>query len=373
MRPEDKKWASEILEKIDAKIRVEAERIGEAIPYIPSADGRYKDVTDIAWWTNGFYGGMLWQLYNATGYTLYREMAEKQELRLDKAIEDFDGLYHDVGFMWMHTAVADYRLTGNEKSKSRGMHMANVLAGRFNVLGDFIRAWNDDKSGWMIIDCLMNLSLLYWASEESKDPRFRAIAERHAATALDKLVRPDGSCGHIAILDPMTGELLELPGGQGFESGSSWSRGQSWAVYGLAISYAHTKDKKYLDAAKRVAHYFISNLAINDWLPLCDFRSPAEPVLYDTTAGAIASCGFLEIAKHVPEHEKELYEKAALNCVKAMIDKFGDFDSSNDGILAGGKVAYHDGGKCLQEKIIYGDYFLTEAILRILEKGFFIW
>ena len=304
MKAEDREWALEILEKIDKKISAEADRTGDTIPYIPDKDGRYEDVTDIAWWTNGFYGGMLWQLYNATGNNKYRETAERIEERLDRAIEDFDGLYHDVGFMWMHTAVADYRLTGNKKSYSRGMHMANVLAGRFNVLGNFIRAWNDDKAGWMIIDCLMNLSLLYWASEESGDPRFAAIAERHAATALEKLVRPDGSCGHIAILDPMNGELLELPGGQGYESGSSWSRGQAWAVYGLAISYAHTGNARYLDAAKSVAHYFISNLSVNDWLPLCDFRSPEEPVLYDTTAGAIASCGFLTIAHFVPEHEK---------------------------------------------------------------------
>ncbi len=373
MTREEQKWALEIFEKINGKINVEADRIGEKIPYIPDASGKYQDTNNIGWWTNGFYGGMLWQLYNATGNQKYRAAAERLEERLDEVIEDYEGLDHDTGFMWMHTAVANYRLTGNEDSRRRGMHVANILAGRFNPLGNFIRAWNGDKTGWMIIDCLMNLSLLYWATDESKDPRFRAIAELHAATALDKLVRPDGSCGHIAVLDPMTGELLELPGGQGFESGSSWSRGQAWAVYGLAISYAHTKDGKYLDAAKKVAHYFISNLAVNDWLPLCDFRSPENPVLYDATAGAIAACGFLEIARHVPEHEKRLYEKAAFNCVKAMVEKFADFDPENDGLLGYGKVAYHDGGKWAQEKIIYGDYFLTEAILRMLEKGFFIW
>lgn len=245
----------------------------------------------------------------------------------------------------MHTAVADYRFTGNHASYIRGQHAANLLAGRFNVLGNFIRAWNDDKPGWMIIDCLMNLSLLYWASEESGDPRFDAVARRHADTAMEKILRPDGSCNHIAILDPLTGELLEAPAGQGCAEGSSWSRGQSWAVYGFAISYAHTKEQKYLDAAKQTAHYFIANVSLTEYLPLCDFRAPEEPLYYDSTAGACAACGLLEIAKHVPENEKALYEKSALRILKAMEQHFCNWNPEEDGVLGMGKVAYHDEGE----------------------------
>ena len=229
----EQQWAKSTFEKLDQKLKKECERIGNKIPYIPE-NGHYEQdlgESDIAWWTNGFWGGLMWQMYHATGDEVYKEKAENVEKRLDQSLEEYEGLYHDVGFMWMHTAVADYRLTG-------GRHAANLLAGRFNILGNFIRAWNDDKAGWMIIDCLMNLSLLYWASETDQDPRFTAIAKRHADKAMEVLLRKDGSANHIGILDPENGEVLEFPGGQGYGEGSSWSRGQSWALYGFAISYA---------------------------------------------------------------------------------------------------------------------------------------
>ncbi len=371
----DKKWAQETLEKIDKKITAEAERMAGIIPYVPNAKGRYEDFgkRDIAWWTNGFWGGLLWQLYQATGKEVYRTRAQELEDRMDQAIVEFDGLYHDVGFMWMHMSVANYRLTGNVKSKSRGMHMATLLAGRYNPLGHFIRAWNEDKAGWIIIDCLMNLPLLYWASEENGDPRFRAIAEEHAHTAMKVIQREDGSCNHIAIMDPMNGDVLEYPAGQGYESGSSWSRGQSWAVYGFALSYIHTKNKEYLDAAIKTADYFVECVEKSNWLPLCDFRQPAEPVYYDATAGAIASCGLLEISKHVDGELKEKYENAAMNIMKAMCENWCDFDESNDGFLTMGKVAYSYGFNDVHDKIVYGDYFFTEAVLRMLDKHLMIW
>lgn len=369
------KWTTDIFAKLDKKLLKECERIGDKIPYIPE-QGVYQDdlaKSDIAWWTNGFWGGLMWQMYHATGNDIYKVKAEKVEELLDRALDEYENLYHDVGFMWMHTAVADYRLTGNHRSLVRGRHAANLLAGRFNVLGNYIRAWNGDMTGWMIIDCLMNLSLLYWASEEDKDPRFAAIAMRHADTALEKVLRPDGSANHIVGMDPQTGEVTETPAGQGYAEGSSWSRGQAWAVYGFAISYAHTKEQRYLDAAKQAAHYFIANVAMNGYLPLCDFRAPAEPVYYDSTAGACAACGLLEIAKHVSEYEKPLYEKSALLMLQAMEDKFCNWNVDEDGILTMGKVAYHEDKDPQQVSIIYGDYFFTEAILRLMEKDFFIW
>lgn len=375
LKEDDRKWIQSVYQKLESKVEKECERMGDKIPYI-AKDGKYQEDlgdTDIAWWTNGFWGGVLWQLYHATGKRLYLQTALQVEERLDQAIEEYENLYHDVGFMWMHTAVANYRLTGNHKSFVRGQHAANLLAGRFNILGNYIRAWNDDKAGWMIVDCLMNLSLLYWATEETGDPRFAAIAKKHADTALDKVLRPDGSCNHIAILNPTTGEVEELPGGQGYGEGSAWSRGQAWAIYGFAISYAHTKEQRYLDAAKSVAYYFIANTALTGFLPLCDFRAPEEPVYYDSTAGACAVCGLLEIAKHVPELEKSLYEQSALKILKAMEEQFCNWKEDEDGILGMGKVAYHEQQEMQQVPIIYGDYFFTEAVLRFMKKDFFIW
>lgn len=373
---DQRKWLQETYDKLTKKISATSDRVGSQIPYI-AREGKYEGdwgEREIEWWTNGFWAGLLWQMYHATGEEKYMHQARITEERLDRALEEFEGLYHDVGFMWMHSAVADYRLTGDKKAKVRGNHAANLLAGRFNPLGKFIRAWNGDMAGWMIVDCLMNLSILYWASEESGDPRFAGIAKIHADTTLEKVLREDGSSNHILILDPNTGEVCEKPAGQGYAEGSSWSRGQSWALYGMAISYSHTKEEKYLEAAKRTARYFIENVEATDYLPLCDFRAPKEPVIYDSTAGACAACGLLEIAKYVAEEEKDFYRQAAVCILMAMDAKFCNWKEEDDGILYYGRVAYHqDEADNSGVSIIYGDYFYTEAILRLMEKDFYIW
>lgn len=370
----EKKWAEEIFEKLKIKLKAECERNQGNIPYVPE-NGRYSQgfhkVDGIYWWTNGFWPGMLWQMYNATKDELYRSTAEAVEVMLDEALEGFEGLHHDVGFMWLHSSVANYRLTGNKDSRRRALHAANLLAGRYNPAGKFIRAWNMDRTGWIIVDCMMNIPLLYWAAKEIDDPRFNVIAIEHALTTMNHLQRPDGSCHHIAVLSPLTGACEDTPVGQGFASGSSWSRGQSWGLYGFALSYRHTGDIKFLDAAKRIAHYVISNFAQNDWLPIVDFRSPLEPIIYDSTAAMISACGLLEIAGHVDEYEKKMYYDAAVKLLIAGEKAFADWNIETDGIIAKGTGAYHY--KPHEQKIIYGDYFFTEAILRLLGKDFLIW
>lgn len=372
---ENENWLNSTWSKIEAKMSAECDRIGSRIPYL-SENGRYEEdkaETDIYWWTNGFWPGMLWQMYKATGLEKYRTAAEEVEKKLDAALEGYEGLHHDVGFMWLHSAVANYRLTGNTGSKTRGLHAANLLAGRYNPRGKFIRAWNDDCIGWIIVDCMMNIPLLYWASKITGDPRFSFIARDHADTVLRHIVREDGSCNHIAKLDPENGELLETPGGQGYEPGSSWSRGQAWAIYGFALSYRHTKDQKYLNAAKKIAHYFIANVAMTDYVPLVDFRAPREPVLRDTTAGTCAACGLLELAESVGEPEKPLYLNAAVQILKATDRRFCNWNPGEDSIVGNGTVAYFSDSKGHAVPIIYGDYFFVEAILRLRGAGFLIW
>jgi unsaturated chondroitin disaccharide hydrolase len=372
---DDKAWLEETYGKLSVKLSAECARIGSMIPYIP-INGRYQDIDTsegIYWWTNGFWPGILWQMYHATGDESYRKAASGVEDRLDQALIGYEGLHHDVGFMWLHSAVANYRLTGNKASRRRGLHAANILAGRFNPAGKFIRAWNGDRTGWMIVDCMMNIPILYWASGEIGDRRFSFIAQEHADTCRRIVVRDDGSCNHIAILNPDTGECLEYPGGQGFESGSSWSRGQAWGLYGFALSYHHTQKKEYLDTAKSIAHYVIANFALNDWLPIVDFRSPLKPLKYDSTAAMIASCGLLEIASHAGEYEKPLYLNAALNTLRACEKAFCNWKPEEDAIMGHGMGAYHSTGKDADAPIIYGDYFFLEAILRLLGKDFLIW
>ena len=141
----------------------------------------HSDIHGLHWWTNGFWGGLMWQLYHATKDSRYAEIARYSEERLDLCFDQFTKLHHDVGFMWMPTAVADYRLNVSADSLQRGLHVATLLAGRFNLNGRFIRAWNekwhghDNVGSAGSIDCMMNLSLLYWASEVTGDPRFAQL------------------------------------------------------------------------------------------------------------------------------------------------------------------------------------------------------
>ncbi len=366
-------WAESVWEKLEIKLEAECRRLGSIMPYVP-VDGRYEDMgkRELAAWTNGFYSGMLWQMYHATGKGCYKDAATGIEERLDEALASFTKLDHDVGFLWLHTAVADYRLTGSKGSRARGLHAAGILAGRYNPKGRYIKAWNGERAGVAIVDCLMNLPLLYWAAEEQHDSAYRQIAVNHTDTVLNYILRPDGSCNHMVEFDPATGEYLDNPGGQGYESGSSWSRGQAWAIYGMSLAYRYTGNEVYLDAAKRVAHYVCANLAIHDDIPLIDFRAPAQPVYYDTTAGVCAACGLLELSEHVRYLEKDLYVKSAVRCLKAVTDRFCQWNPDIDSVVSCGSARY-DRESDRQVPIIYGDYFLTEGILRLLDRDFLIW
>lgn len=365
---EDRAWVDEIWNKIDAKLKVVAPLNKDKIPYT-TVNGVYNDMVkeDITWWTNGFWPGMMWLMYIGTKNEDYRAVAERSEELLDKAFGEYDTLHHDVGFMWLISSGANYRLFGSKKSRVRTSIAADMLASRYNARGEFIRSWNDDCIGWVIIDSMMNIPLLYWASDEYKDDRFKYIAIKHADKVLNTHIRPDGSVNHIVSLDPTNGEVIETFGGQGYAVGSSWSRGQAWAIYGFTLSYIHTGKQEYLDAAKRVAHYFIANVC-DDWLPKVDFRSPKEPVIYDSTAGACTACGLLEIAKHVPELERGLYINAAMKLLKAMEKNFCDWSLEEQSILQKGTEAYVCRPQGKEAPIIYGDYYFIEAIYKL--KGF---
>lgn len=143
---QEQEWAQQTWEKLEVKIAAQNERLGSKMPYIPE-NGRYKDMGEenLTWWTNSFWCGILWQAYHATGKQAYADNAAATEARLDRALEEYVKLDHDIGFMWLHTAVADYRLTGNEKSKLRGIRAAAVLASRFQPAGSYFRAWNQDR------------------------------------------------------------------------------------------------------------------------------------------------------------------------------------------------------------------------------------
>jgi unsaturated chondroitin disaccharide hydrolase len=384
IKEKDQQWLDRVIEKIFDKMDWVSEKSRDKIPYTTvngihddkSAPGEQRADDGLNWWTNGFWGGMMWQMHHETGDAKYAGIAQISEERMDRCFADYYGLHHDVGFMWLPTAVTNYKVTGNEESRKRGLHAANLLAGRFNPVGRFIRAWNDmpggeaDTRGWAIIDCMFNIPLLYWASEETKDPRFKHIAAMHADTVMEHFIRPDGSSNHIVEFDPFNGGKVRTYGGQGYENGSSWTRGQAWALYGFMMSYIHTGKEAYLDTAKRVAHYFMTNIPESGLIPV-DFRQPEEPALEDSTAAAIAACGLIEIAKRLEPREKEVYLDAAVRMLKALDEKRTDWTKENDCILTHCTAAYH--AKEHHFSIIYGDYFFMEAVFKLRGGDLYIW
>ena len=365
----NKPWIDETWAKIETKLRRNSELCRHKIP-LRTVDGVYDDHSGgkCNAWTNGFWPGIMWLMYAATKEETFRETAENAENAMDVALEDYCGLFHDVGFMWHISAGANYKLTGNEKSKNRNLHAAAVLAARYNVNGEFIKAWNEEGyEGWVIIDCMMNIPLLYWAAEQTNNIALKQIAMHHADTSLRDHIRPDGSVYHIMDYDIETGECKGYATHtQGYDAEtSSWSRGQAWAIYGYALSYIHTGEERYLDAAKKVAHYFIANVAATDYIPLADFRAPADPVYIDTSAGAIAACGMIEIAKAVPEFEKKMYMDAALKLMKALVDNQCDWSEEEQAILQNSSACHAQG---VHETWIYGEYYFVEAMYKL--KGF---
>lgn len=380
----NQEWVGEALEKVREKMQWVSEKNRDKIPYTTGADGSYDNHSDesrswgmddgLNWWTNGFWGGIMWLLYQDTGEERYQEIARISERKLEKCFDQYYGLHHDVGFMYLPTAVADYRLTGNEEGRRIGMHAANLLAGRFNPVGKFIRAWNqnedNDTRGWAIIDCLLNLSLLYWASEESGDPRFRQIAMMHADTVLANFVRPDGSVCHIVEFDPESGRMVKSYGGQGYGEGSSWTRGQGWAVYGFANSYTHTGKKEYLEAARKVADYCIANLPESGIIPV-DFKQPPEPAWEDSCAACVIACGLLEVARHVSDSEKEKYENAAVKILRAIAENRADWTENCDAIVQNCTGAYHSPEHHFT--MVYADYYFIEGLYKLAGIGRLLW
>lgn len=376
-------WIDEILLKIRGKMAWVSEKNKEKIPYTTGADGNYDNRAEASekwsiddglnWWTNGFWSGMMWLLYQDTKEEKYAKIARFGEEKMEQCFADYYGLHHDVGFMFVPSAVADYRLTQNQSSRRIALHAANLLAGRFNPAGKFIRAWNDledDTRGWAIIDCMFNLSLLYWASEETKDPRFRQIAMLHADTVMQYFIRPDGSVCHIVEFDPETGAFVRSLGGQGYGQGSSWSRGQGWAVYGFMISYLHTGKQKYLDTAKTVAHYCMANISENGIVPV-DFRQPESPFWEDSCGACVIAGGLLEIAKCVPGPEQKMYRDAAVKLIRTIADTRADWGKGCDAIVQNCSASYHNNTHHIT--MSYADYFFMEAVYKLKGTGILLW
>ncbi|MCV3272300.1 glycoside hydrolase family 88 protein [Roseobacter sinensis] len=328
-----------------------------------TVDGRYP--MDLAWWwTSGFWPGLIRLRLNDGPDARLADLARQAEDQLFALIDHawFHELHHDVGFQFQPTAVMRFKQTGAEDARRRGLVAANLLMGRFNVAGGVIEAWNaENRRGYSIIDTFMNLPLLFWASEVTGEPRFANLARGHLSRAIPEFIRADDTTHHIVEFDQRSGARVAAHGGQGYAADSAWSRGQSWAVYGLAIAARYTGHAGYREKARTVADRFLEMNAPHG-VPPWDFRAPdAVTAPRDSSAAAVTACGLLELARlGCPRARGE-----AEALIRTLTERCTAFDDpAQDGLLL------HATGKLPQDQwidvsLIYGDYYYYEALQRL--------
>ena len=215
-------------------------------------------------WTTGFCTGEYWLAYEHTGDEAFRNAALCQvDSFYDRIQRRVDVEHHDMGFLYTPSCVAAYKLTQSGTGKKAALMAADNLITRFQEKGGFIQAWGElgAKDNYrLIIDCLLNLPLLYWATDVTGDEKYRRIALIHTKTSIANLVREDHSTYHTFFFDPETGAPVRGSTQQGYRDGSAWARGQAWGIYGMALSYRYTKDPKCIGLFRDVTKYFVLSL-----------------------------------------------------------------------------------------------------------------
>jgi unsaturated chondroitin disaccharide hydrolase len=343
---------------------------GDAFPRPSSTHGVYAAM-DNTEWTNGFWTGMLWLAYELTGAVRYRDAALRHVHSFHtRQRERINVNHHDLGFLYSLSCVAGWQLTGEPLAAEAALGAARLLLQRYLPGAGIIQAWGElsdpAQRGRMIIDCNLNLPLLYWASDHTGDPAFRMAADRHIEAAARHIVRPDGSTFHTFFFDPASGAPLHGKTHQGHADDSCWARGQAWGISGFPLVYRHNGDARLIGLAQVLANYYLNRLPEDG---ICywdlDFTSGPEP--RDSSGAAIAACGLLELAQHLPLAEplRAEYERAAAGIVGTLAQDYADTGTTPGAGLLQHGVYHKPNGVGVDEACIWGDYFYLEALVRL--------
>lgn len=349
------------------------------VPAASSIDNIYPAVENRDW-TDGFWIGMLHLAQEYKYSSAIADVIERQLIEFQKRLDHHIVLdHHDIGFLYSLSAVADFRENGHNHSKEMAIQAANVLMQRFSDGAGVFQAWGDmtdtSQQGRMIIDCNMNLPLLYFASNHTGNDCYRDAAKTHVKNAQKYLIREDYSTYHTYYMDTVTGKPKYGETAQGFSNNSCWARGQAWGIYGFPISYNHIGDDSLLDSACHLADYFISHLP-DDYVCYWDLMfGQGSKEERDTSAAAIAACGLLELSKNLPvsNSKKNEYEDIAIKIMTSLSEKYTTKELSNsNGILTQG-VYTKPGGIGVNECTIWGDYYYMEALIRLYKSWNSFW
>lgn len=358
------------LSKLDKMI----EDFPDGFPSASSVDGVYTKNENKGGWTQSFFTGMIWIAYEYTKDEKYLNVAKHLMDSFVNRVDNMVGMGdHDIGFIFTLSTVAAYKVTGDNYYRQKSIEAAQVLANRFREKGQFIQIagdadCEDPKLYRFIIDTLMNIHLLFWAGKETGDSEFTRKAFAHFSTAMETVVRADGSTYQNYYMDQKTGARLGGGTKQGFSDESCWSRGQSWGVTGIPFTYSYMQNEEIMNKYYSVTDYFLNHLP-KDFVAYWDlcFTDPSEEPR-DSSAAAIAVCGLLESLKSMPldEIHKIRYRDGAVNILNSLIDNYATTDMPKSNGILKHATYYYAGDLGIDECNIWGDYFYMEALMRLL-------
>lgn len=317
-------------------------------------------------WTSGFFPGTLWYMYEYTKDQKWKEKAIEFTKTVER--EQYNTGTHDLGFMMFNSYGNGLRLINDESYKPIIVQSAKSLITRYVPNAKTIRSWDHGRKKWqcpVIIDNMMNLELLFWASKETGDPVFHDIAVNHANTTMKNHFRDDYGTYHVIDYDTITGEVLNRNQHQGYKDESTWSRGEAWAIYGFTATYRDTKDEAYLEVARNVADFIFTHPNLpKDFIPYWDFDAPNIPnEERDVSAATITASALYELSTYGGD-KADQYKEWADTILENLTKDYRATLNSDGGFL----LLHSTGAKSLNSEIdvplVYADYFFLEALLR---------
>lgn len=343
----------------------------DSLPKTFSSNGQLI-LSDSHWWCSGFFPGVLWYLYEENGDSVFRKYAEYYTSRVEK--EKFTTDNHDVGFILSSSFGNGFRLTGNKAYRDVLLTGAESLATRFNSRIGLIRSWDNNKNIWqypVIIDNMMNLELIMWASKYTSGTGLKDIAISHADLTMKNHFRPDGSSYHVVSYDTISTYPQIKQTWQGFGDESSWARGQAWGLYGYTMMYRETRLQRYLDQAVKIANYILYHPNLpDDKIPYWDFDDIKIPdVPRDASAASIMASAFIELSDYVDEElAKKCLETAKTQLIRLSSPDYLAKPGTNGNFILKHGVGFLPRNQEVDVPLTYADYYYVEALIRMKKK-----
>ncbi|XKM43180.1 glycoside hydrolase family 88 protein (plasmid) [Rhizobium ruizarguesonis] len=376
-------------QEVKAALDLAVEQIRRNLPQFTHASQNHSSVGNFYpavandQWTAGFWPGELWLAFEHSGEAVFRDAAQIQvQSFLHRIVNRIETDHHDMGFLYSPSCIAAWKLVGDEDGRRAAILAADQLIERFQPVGQFIQAWGRKgvaEEYRYIIDCLLNLPLLYWASRETGDPKYREIALIHARTTLANSVRPDDSTYHTFYMDPVTGAPVRGATKQGYKDDSAWARGQAWAIAGMALSYRYERLEEYRQTFDRLLAFYLNRLPA-DMVPYWDLVfSDGDGEPRDSSSASITACGLLEMADLVEPEPAAHYRTLARRMMKSLADHYAVKDPTiSNGLVLHATYSKKSPfntcrGEGVDECVSWGDYYFMEALTRISRSWSSYW